>query len=94
MEQCPTIHRHGRGWSDGARQGCCGSSVTPYRLSPDQLDEEIIRIGTTRYQVRNSGVPLRVCLSCKHVTTAQRRADDPLKSDTARWLNSALKPPE
>jgi hypothetical protein len=34
-------------------------AVAPYPLGPDQLDEEIIRIGTTRLLIRRPCVPCR-----------------------------------
>jgi hypothetical protein len=42
----------------------------------------------------SAGADLRTfgCRHCKNVHKA--RAENPLNSDTARWLNSALKPPE
>jgi hypothetical protein len=47
-----------------------------------------------RIETSPAGSDLRTfgCRNCKHVHKAL--AEDPLKSDKARWLNSALKPPE
>jgi hypothetical protein len=47
-----------------------------------------------RIEARGAGADLLTfgCRRCKNVHKA--RAEDPLKSDKAGWLNSALKPPE
>jgi hypothetical protein len=47
-----------------------------------------------RIEASRAGADLRTfgCRHCKNVHRAL--AEDPLKSDKARWLNSALKPPE
>jgi hypothetical protein len=48
--------------------------------------------GFFRIEARRAEADLRTfgCRNCKHV----HKAGDPLKSNKARWLNSALKPPE
>jgi len=47
-----------------------------------------------RIDARYTGADLRTfgCRNCKNVHKAL--VEDPLKSDKARWLNSALRPPE
>jgi hypothetical protein len=52
------------------------------------------RMRLVRIEARPAGADLRTfgCRHCKNVHKA--RAEDPMKSDKARWLNSALKPPE
>ena len=52
------------------------------------------RMMLVRVEARRARADLRTfgCRQCKNVHKAL--AEDPLKSDKARWLNSALKPPE
>jgi predicted Zn finger-like uncharacterized protein len=52
------------------------------------------RMMVVRIEARPAGADLRTfgCRHCKNVHKAL--ADDPLKSDKAGWLNSALRPPE
>jgi hypothetical protein len=52
------------------------------------------RMMVVRIEARGAGADLLTfgCRRCKNVHKA--RAEDPLKSDKAGWLNSALKPPE
>ena len=52
------------------------------------------RMRLVRIEARPAGADLRTfgCRHCKNVHKA--RAEDPMKSDKARSLNSALKPPE
>ena len=53
-----------------------------------------LRMMLVRIEARPAGADLRTfgCRHCKNVHKA--RAEDPMKSDKARSLNSALKPPE
>ena len=52
------------------------------------------RMMVVRIEARRAGADL-LTFGCRHCKNVHKpRAKDPLKSDTARWLNGALKPLE